>query len=120
MSRPAWGHVTRYCIHCGGVGPRTQVVGGWAHKRCLSTETKGPSKGPPAKKEPAEKLPPMSAYKDAKVKLLKELRTQGGDVFKAGLILRVTSWHRGTLALSHAKLGNIRCVARRDVELLEK
>ena len=33
--RPPWGHVSRHCVHCGKVGPRTRVLGGWAHKRCI-------------------------------------------------------------------------------------
>lgn len=33
--RPPWGHVSRRCVYCGKVGPRTMVAGGWAHKRCL-------------------------------------------------------------------------------------
>lgn len=26
---------TKKCVYCGGSGCRTQVVGGWTHKRCL-------------------------------------------------------------------------------------
>lgn len=26
---------SRHCRYCGKVGPRTQIAGGWAHKRCL-------------------------------------------------------------------------------------
>jgi hypothetical protein len=33
--RLPWGHKSRHCIYCGKAGPRTMVVGGWAHKRCL-------------------------------------------------------------------------------------
>lgn len=33
--RPPWGHVSRHCVYCGQVGPRTVVLGGYAHKRCL-------------------------------------------------------------------------------------
>jgi len=33
--RAPWGHVSRRCIYCGKVGPRTIVAGGYAHKRCL-------------------------------------------------------------------------------------
>lgn len=32
-----WGHVSRHCVYCGKVGPRTMVAGGYAHKRCLPT-----------------------------------------------------------------------------------
>lgn len=35
MKRLPWGHKSRRCVFCGRVGPRTLVVGGWAHKRCL-------------------------------------------------------------------------------------
>jgi hypothetical protein len=35
MTRLPWGHKSRHCVYCGKVGPRTQVVGGWAHKRCI-------------------------------------------------------------------------------------
>lgn len=38
--RPPWGHVSRRCVHCGKVGPRTIVAGGWAHKRCIPKEAK--------------------------------------------------------------------------------
>lgn len=27
--------MSRHCLYCGGVGPRTVVAGGWAHKRCI-------------------------------------------------------------------------------------
>jgi hypothetical protein len=33
--KPAWGHVSRHCVYCGKVGPRSIVAGGWAHKRCI-------------------------------------------------------------------------------------
>lgn len=33
--RPAWGHVSRKCVNCGKVGPRTMVAYGWVHKYCL-------------------------------------------------------------------------------------
>lgn len=33
--RPAWGHVARRCVHCGKVGPRVIVAGGWAHRYCI-------------------------------------------------------------------------------------
>lgn len=33
--RPPWGHLSRRCVYCGKVGPRTMVAGGWAHKRCI-------------------------------------------------------------------------------------
>lgn len=38
MSRTPWGHVSRYCVYCGKVGPRTMVPMGWAHKRCIPKE----------------------------------------------------------------------------------
>lgn len=34
MRRP-WGHVSRHCKYCSQVGPRVQVFGGWAHRRCI-------------------------------------------------------------------------------------
>ena len=34
MRRP-WGHVSRHCKYCHQVGPRVQVLGGWAHRRCI-------------------------------------------------------------------------------------
>lgn len=33
--RPPWGRVSRHCKYCGKVGPRVQVLGGWAHRRCI-------------------------------------------------------------------------------------
>jgi hypothetical protein len=33
--RLPWNHQSRYCVYCGRVGPRTYVLGGWAHKRCI-------------------------------------------------------------------------------------
>lgn len=39
MNKPAWGHVSRQCIYCGGVGPRTIVAGGYAHKYCIPKGT---------------------------------------------------------------------------------
>lgn len=35
--RPPWGHVSRHCVRCGKVGPRTRdpQTGGWIHKRCI-------------------------------------------------------------------------------------
>jgi hypothetical protein len=30
-----WGHVARHCVYCGEVGPRVQVAGGFAHRRCV-------------------------------------------------------------------------------------
>lgn len=41
-----WGHVSRHCVYCGKVGPRTMVAGGYAHKRCLPTTTKRRGKRP--------------------------------------------------------------------------
>lgn len=35
VTRRPWGHRPKLCVHCGQVGPRTQVVEGWAHKRCI-------------------------------------------------------------------------------------
>lgn len=35
-SRPPWGHASRHCVHCGKVGPRIIVIGGYSHKRCLT------------------------------------------------------------------------------------
>lgn len=40
MGRPSWGHTSRYCVRCGKVGPRTIVLGGWAHSYCLTSEEK--------------------------------------------------------------------------------
>lgn len=40
--RPPWGHVSRHCVYCGKVGPRTMVPGGWAHKRCLPSKPTRP------------------------------------------------------------------------------
>lgn len=34
-NRLPWGHRSRHCIYCGKVAPRTRVVGGYAHKRCI-------------------------------------------------------------------------------------
>jgi hypothetical protein len=123
MSRPAWGHVTRHCIYCGGVGPRTQVVGGYAHKRCLPTEDKprhydGPSTGRQAKRNNYPRgIEKMDDYLERRVKLVKELQTRGGTVFKQGEVMKVDSHHRGRLRLSNAR-GAISKVDRRDVELI--
>jgi hypothetical protein len=38
--RPPWGHVSRYCVYCGKVGPRTYTIFGWAHKRCVPKPAK--------------------------------------------------------------------------------
>lgn len=36
----SWQHKSRHCIHCGKVGPRVQVAGGWAHRRCIQKPIK--------------------------------------------------------------------------------
>lgn len=33
--RDPWGHKLRRCIHCGQIGPRVVVLGGYAHRRCI-------------------------------------------------------------------------------------
>lgn len=33
--RYPWGHKSSRCIHCGQVGPRVVVLGGYAHRRCI-------------------------------------------------------------------------------------
>lgn len=38
--RLPWGHESRHCIYCGKVGPRTVVLGGYAHKYCLPKPSK--------------------------------------------------------------------------------
>ena len=40
IKRLPWGHQSRHCCRCGKVGPRCQVLGGWAHFYCLSPQEK--------------------------------------------------------------------------------
>lgn len=42
MSRPSWGHVSRYCVRCGKVGPRVHNPSGmgWIHAYCRTEEEK--------------------------------------------------------------------------------
>lgn len=52
MKRLPWGHTSRHCLYCGHVGPRTSVVGGYAHKRCIpGAELKA------RKVKPAQRVP---------------------------------------------------------------
>lgn len=48
MRRLPWGHKSRHCVYCGKVGPRTLVLGGYAHKKCL------PAKQPLKVKRPCK------------------------------------------------------------------
>jgi hypothetical protein len=41
--RAPWGHVSRHCVWCGKVGPRTYTVIGWAHKRCMPKPSPRPA-----------------------------------------------------------------------------
>lgn len=61
MSRPSWGHVSRHCVYCGRVGPRTIVAGGYAHKYCLP---KPPKKEKPSAPEPWEDGTPTTVDYD--------------------------------------------------------
>jgi hypothetical protein len=38
--RLPWGHKSRHCVYCGKVGPRIQLLGGYAHKYCMPTEVR--------------------------------------------------------------------------------
>lgn len=48
----AWKNYSRKCIYCGKVGPRTAVIGGYAHKRCLPENQPKPKPLPRGVTEP--------------------------------------------------------------------
>lgn len=52
MSRLPWGHQSRHCLYCGGVGPRMFVLGGYAHKRCIPKAELKARKEAPARRVP--------------------------------------------------------------------
>lgn len=43
--RYPWGDKSRRCIHCGQVGPRVVVLGGYAHRRCIPKPSTCRSRG---------------------------------------------------------------------------
>lgn len=50
--RRPWGHVSRSCLYCGTPGPRVQVLGGYAHRRCINEkEAAKKVKRPPLRDE---------------------------------------------------------------------
>lgn len=53
MSRLPWGHKPRKCVYCGGSGPRTQVLGGFAHKYCIPKAERFNQGGTSPKPKPA-------------------------------------------------------------------
>jgi len=71
---------------------------------------------------------PMLAreWRDRKVRLLRDIRTRGGETFDAGAVMEVVNNYRGTLELwavphtrnSDGGMSGIRKVALADVELL--
>lgn len=42
----AWKNYSRKCVYCGKPGPRTVVIGGYAHKRCLPESQPKPKPRP--------------------------------------------------------------------------
>lgn len=40
MTRLPWGHKSRNCVRCRGVGPRIVTLGGYVHYYCLTDEEK--------------------------------------------------------------------------------
>ena len=40
MTRPSWGHTSRRCLRCSGVGPRVPHGAGYIHAYCRTDEEK--------------------------------------------------------------------------------
>lgn len=61
--RDPWGHKLRRCIHCGQIGPRVVVLGGYAHRRCIPKPIQAIIE-PEGDDGPRVRLPAYSAVDD--------------------------------------------------------